>query len=200
MDTCRKLLVGNHVTAFDFANYESPAVVVKNETDGEILFCDVSFNENKAVHIPAHSWQKLSVKLFSANPASFFVRSAVSGYVEIDMGSDGIGCLDVMVVIDKAGLIPHVLTFTAGENTTLTAVLQREHGSRSDLNEPTDMQTGATVFTGDTVKFTATCSLDGNHAVLTVNNVIHELAQDGTCVVTISGDTVAVTAAEANAA
>lgn len=200
MNVCRKLLVGNQVTSFDFQDYESPAIVVKNETDGEILFCDANFNESKAVHIPAHSWQKLSVRLFSARPASFYVRSAVDGYVEIDMGSDGIGCLDVMAVIDKAGLIPHILTITAGADTTLTAVLQREHGERADMANPTALLTGATVFSGDIVKFTAACSAAGSHAVLTVNGVEQTLEQDGTCTVTISNDTVAETAAVADGA
>jgi len=198
MNVCRKQLSAGVITSFAFADFANPFVLVKNESDGEILFCDEQFSEVDAVHIPARSWQKLFVKLFIGKSPCFYVRSEVAGFVEIDMGSDGMGPLDVMAMLNKSGFIPHGLTFSNGEGTTIDASLQREHGDSIDLQVPVSLVSGSTVFSGDVVKFTVGCSVAGQHAVLTVNGLEVAVAQDGTCTYVIDGDTTASTTAVAD--
>ena len=78
-------------TAFEFDEYAAKSVVVKNETAGEILFCDGPFDATKAAHIPAFSWQSFDVKVFYGEKPKFYVKAAVSGNVEIDFGSQMAG-------------------------------------------------------------------------------------------------------------
>ena len=80
--------------------------------------------------------------------------------------------------------------FSAAEDTTLTAELIRLHGESIDLDAPVSLTTGATVFTGDVIKFTAACSAQDHDPQLTVNGAVLELAE-GVAYYTISGETVA---------
>lgn len=93
MQAKRLALAAGAETAFEFDHYASNSVVVKNETAGEILFCDGPFDAAKAAHIPAFSWQALNVRVFPGEKPKFYVRAAADGTVEIDFGSSGAGVL-----------------------------------------------------------------------------------------------------------
>ena len=194
MQVKRLTLALGVATAFEFDSYESNSVVVKNGTAGEILFCDGPFDTAKAAHIPAFSWQSLNVRVFPGETPVFYVKAAAAGVVEIDFCSSGMGALGN--VYDIAGMIPHTLTFPAGENTTLTASLIRLHGQTLDLDAPVAITSGATVFNGDIVSFAAAAT-EGFHPVLTVNG--EEITLDeGSATYVIAGETVVVTAAVAD--
>ena len=87
----RLTLAAGVETAFEFDSYQTNSVVVKNETADEILFCDGPFDAAKAAHIPAFSWQSLNVRVFPGETPAFYVKATVSGVVEIDFGSSGMG-------------------------------------------------------------------------------------------------------------
>ena len=93
MQAKRLTLAAGAETAFEFDHYASNSVVVKNETAGEILFCDGPFDAAKAAHIPAFSWQALNVRVFPGEKPKFYVKAAAQGTVEIDFGSSGAGVL-----------------------------------------------------------------------------------------------------------
>ena len=194
MQVNRKSLTANTETAFTFDSYDSNAVVVKNETAGEIFFCDGLFDASKAVRIPPFSWQALNVSVHFDSSPRFTVKAAVAGSVEIDFGSSGMGALDVFSMLNAAGLIPHTLTFAAGADTTFSAELIRTHGVSLDLDTPVALTTGATLYTGDVVKFTAASTdLDCTPA-LTINGAAIELTE-GVATYTIQGETAAATEA-----
>jgi hypothetical protein len=189
----RLTLEANTVTAFEFESYTANHVVVKNETGGVIEFCDGPFFENRAAHIPAYSWQALSIRVDIANKPKFHVRAAVAGPVEIDFGSSGMGSL---LSFDVAGMVPHTLTLSAGEGTTLTAALIRKHGDPVDLDIPVPLTSGATVFTGDVVKLAPAYTGDpGATVALEINGVNYgtPYTDDDAFTITVQGDTVAET-------
>ncbi|HMM31862.1 MAG TPA: hypothetical protein PKB13_08800 [Clostridia bacterium] len=194
----RKALAAGVVTDFSFAYYDSSAVLVKNETSGELLFCDDQFNESKAIHVPPYSWQRVFVKVFPGMPPQFFVKAAAAGYVEIDMGSDGMGCCDMLQILDKAGMVPHLLTFSNDAETTLTVQLIRKHGESIDLEAPIPAVSGRTVYTGDILEFTSVCTAEGKHAVLKINGVDCELDEDGVFTHIVAAAVNAVCTAEAD--
>ena len=88
----RQNLAAGVETAFEFDNYAANSVVVKNETAGEILFCDGPFDAAKAAHIPAFSWQSFIIQVFYGGKPKFYVKAAAAGAVEIDFGSVMAGC------------------------------------------------------------------------------------------------------------
>ena len=192
----RKELVAGAETAFSFVRYDTRSVLVKNETSGAILFCDGLFNADTAASIPAFSWQVFNVAIKIGESPFFTVRADVSGPVEINFGSSGMGAL-LGPGLDVVGMIPHTLAFTAGANTTLTVSLIRLHGETLDLDSPVSISSGATVFSGDVVTFDATATEEGHHPVLTVNGEEVELSE-GSATVTIAGDTAATVEAIAD--
>lgn len=194
----RKLLADDIVTEYSFDCYDSPWLLIKNETGGEILFCDERFSESKALHVPAYSWQRVNIKMFFGEKPCFYVKAAVAGYVEIDMGSDGMGCCDPLQILDNAGMVPHILSFSNDENTTLTVHLTRKHGESVDLDTPVPRVSGETVYTGDIVKFTCLCLIEGSHAVLSVNSITRELDENNAFTHVVVGDVAAACTAEAD--
>lgn len=92
MQVKRLTLAAGVETAFEFDNYAANSVVVKNETAGEILFCDGPFDAAKAAHIPAFSWQSFIIQVFYGEKPKFYVKAASAGAVEIDFGSVMAGC------------------------------------------------------------------------------------------------------------
>ncbi len=193
----RQTLSAETVTEFAFEKFESPSVVIKNMTDGEILFCDMPFDASKALHVPAHSWQAVAVSMPIGQTPSFYIKADSAGEVEVDFGSAGMGGLDAMELLDKAGMFPHSIAITAGDGTTLTAEIVRKHDENVDLDTPIEITSSATLFIGDTVKFTAACSVENHHAVLTVNGTERTL-ESGTFTLTVDGDTTASTEAVAD--
>ncbi len=187
MKAKRLALTAGLATEFSFDAFDSNQVVVKNETAAEILFNDGEFLESEAARIPAFSWQAFNIRVHIDRKPSFFIKAVVSGTVEINFGSTGIGAL-IGPALDAAGMIPHVLTFSAGADTTLTASLIRLHGETLDLDTPVPMTSGATVFNGDIITFEATATEIGFHPVLTVNGEVVELAE-GATTITVSGKT-----------
>lgn len=185
----RLALAADTATLFEFDEFASNAVIVKNETAGEVLFCDGPFDAAAAAHIPAYSWQALNVRIHTDRPPSFYVKAAVSGTVEVDFGSSGMGTL-IGSAFDAAGMMPHTLTFSAADGATLTATLMRLHGETLDLETPVSLLSGATVFSGDMVSFAATATQQGFHPVLNVNGEGVELAQ-GAATIIVSGETTA---------
>jgi len=180
-------------TAFEFDEYASKSVIVKNETAGVIQFCDGPFDAAKAAHIPAFSWQALDVRMFPGEKPKFHVKAAVAGAVEIDFGSAGMGQMGN--VLDIAGQVPHTLTLTAGDDTTLTVTLTRLHGQTLDLDTPVALSTGATVFNGDVISITPAASA-GYYAKLKINGV--NLGRlESAMSLTISGETTIETEAVA---
>lgn len=183
----RKTIVAGEVTAFTFERYESPTVLIKNETDGEILFCDTPFDEDKALHLPAHSWQSINITIqYGATPA-LYVRGAVDGAVEIDFGSDGMGCLDMVRLLAISGLMP-ILTVESGDGTTLTAEITRKHGSVADLDTPISVTTGSALFVGDTLTLTVEATDPEDTASLSVNGDDQSLDENGKFALVITGD------------
>ncbi len=174
-------------TAFEFDEFYSRSVMVKNMTSDSILFCDGPFNEAKAAVIPSYSWQIFSVTLPYGETPKLYVKATVAGDVEVCFGSEGMGMLGN--ALDVAGMIPHTLTLTAGEGTTLTASLVRQHGQTLDLDSPVVLTSGATVFTGDVVSFAATVG-DGEFPILTINGKEIDL-NEGSVTYAITGETLA---------
>ena len=117
MQAKRLTLAAGVETAFEFDNYAANSVVVKNETAGEILFCDGPFDAAKAAHIPAFSWQALNVRVFPGEKPKFYVRAAADGTVEIDFGSSGAGILINEVTLSGSNAAE---PFSGSSNTTKT--------------------------------------------------------------------------------
>jgi hypothetical protein len=186
----RQTLAENTETAFTFDEFYGKSVVVKNMTAGNIQFCDGLFNAGNAAIIPPYGWQSFNVTIPYGETPKFYVKAAVAGDVEIDFGSDGMGGMDAYAVFNAAGMIPHTLNFSAGDDTTLTAELIRLHGETLDLAEAVALTTGATVYSGDVIKFTAACSAQNYDAQLTVNGVVLELTE-GVAYYTNTGNTTA---------
>ena len=185
MQISRKNLVANVETEFTFDSYGANSVVVKNETAGEILFCDGTFEASRAAHIPAFSWQSLNVSVHIGDTPKFTVKATASGPVEIDFGSSGMGMMGNM--LDVAGMIPHTLTLATDDDTTLVAALTRLHGQTLDLDVPVPLTSGATVFNGDIILVTPSASA-GYYAKITINGVSHGRLEAG-IFLTISGET-----------
>jgi hypothetical protein len=91
---------------------------------------------------------------------------------------------------------PFTLTFSDDDNSTLAASLIREHGDTLDLTSAVTLATGATVFAGDVIEFTATGEA-GYTPVVTVGGVAVELDESGKYKMTVAGNTVAVCTGEA---
>lgn len=181
MQAKRLTLEANVVKAFEFNSYHANSVLVKNETSGEILFCDGPFDAAKAAHIPAFTWQIFNITMQYGEKPKFNVRAAASGDVEIDFGSSGMGMLNI------AGTVPHTLTLTAGEDTTLTVTLTRLHGETLDLDAPVAMTSGATVFNGDIISITPAADA-GKYAKLIINGVNYGRLESA-ITLTINGET-----------
>ena len=186
MQAKRQVLEANAVKAFDFDSYFSNSVVVKNETAGEILFCDGPFNETKAAHVPAFSWQSFNVTMPYGEKPKFHIKGAVAGNVEIDFGSSGMGQMGN--VLDIAGQVPHKLSFAAGTNTALEIKLTRLHGQTLDLDSAVTLTTGATVFSGDVISIKPTADV-GKYAKLIINGVNYGRLEAETISLVISGET-----------
>ncbi len=93
--------------------------------------------------------------------------------------------------------IEYELTLTIGDDTTLTAQLIRERGALEDLEEPVELEDGATIYGDSIIKFTATCTAELHHVVLTVNEAEQVLTEDSVNY-EVDGDTTAVTASVAD--
>lgn len=186
MQAKRLTLAAGTETAFEFDRFFSRSIIVKNMTGGAIKFCDGAFVDAESAIIPAYGWQTFAVTVpYDAAP-KFYVKADVAGDVEIDFGSDGMGFTSN--TFDLAGMIPHTLTLTQGDDTTLAVNLTRLHGQTLDLDNAVSMVSGATVFNGDVIKITAPTAEEGNYAKLTINGVNYgRLESDMTLV--ISGET-----------
>ncbi len=186
MQVKRLTLAAGAETAFEFDSFFSRSIIVKNMTGGAIQFCDGPFDAAKAAIIPAFGWQTFTVTVpYDAAP-KFYVKADVAGDVEIDFGSDGMGFTSN--TFDLAGMIPHTLTLTQGDNTTLAVTLTRLHGETLDLDTPVLMTSGATVFNGDVILITPTASA-GNYAKIKINGIDYGRLEAG-ITLTISGETV----------
>jgi len=186
MQVKKLTLVAGAETAFEFDSFFSRSIIVKNMTSGAIQFCDGPFDAAKAAIIPAFGWQTFTVTVpYDAAP-KFYVKADVAGDVEIDFGSDGMGFTSN--TFDLAGMIPHTLTLTQGDNTTLAVTLTRLHGETLDLDTPVLMTSGATVFNGDVILITPTASA-GNYAKIKINGIDYGRLEAG-ITLTISGETV----------
>lgn len=192
----RQTVQSQTIKEFKFARYESPTVLIKNETDGGVLFCDTEFNEEKAYRIPARSWQVIDVTLKIGEAPTFSVLPETDGHVEIDFGSPSMGAIDVFGTLDRAGMIPHVYSVDVGTGTTLTSEITRVHGSSVDLVTPVEIDNGATVYNGDVIKLTAACTVEGSSVVLTVNGEEYTLSE-GVASFTVNGDSYVATEAVA---
>ncbi len=181
-------------TAFEFDRFFAKTVVVKNMTSGPIYFCDGLFDATKAATVPPYGWQSFDVEMPYDQTPKFYVKADVSGAVEIDFGSGGMGVLDVYALYNAAGMLPYTLTFGDDDDTTLSAELTRLHGESVDLAAAVTLATGATVYTGDVIKFTAACTAQDHDAQLTINGAVIELTQ-GVAYYTITGNTTAAAAA-----
>jgi hypothetical protein len=186
MQAKRLTLEANVVKAFEFDSYFANSVVVKNETAGEILFCDGPFDEAKAAHVPAFSWQVFNVTMPYGEKPKFHVKGAVAGNVEIDFGSSGMGQMGN--VLDIAGQVPHTLSFTAGDNTALEIKLTRLHGQTLDLDNAVTLTTGATVFSGDVISIKPTADV-GKYVKLKINGVNYGRLESETISLVIAGET-----------
>lgn len=190
MKANKQTLTANTETAFEFDKFYSNSVIVKNMTAGAIEFCDGRFDATKAATIPPYGWQLFNVIMPYGETPKFYVKAAVAGDVEIDFGSEGMGVLDTYALFNAAGMLPYTLAFSVADDTTLTAELVRLHGESVDLDTPVALTTGATVHTGDVIKFTAACTAEDYDPQLTVNGAVLEL-ETGVAYYTIAGETVA---------
>ena len=186
MQAKRQALEANVIKAFEFDSYFANSVVVKNETAGEILFCDGPFDEAEAAHVPAFSWQVFNVTMPYGEKPKFHVKGAVAGNVEIDFGSSGMGQMGN--VLDIAGQVPHTLSFTAGDNTALEIKLTRLHGQTLDLDNAVTLTTGATVFSGDVISIKPTADA-GKYVKLKINGVNYGRLESETISLVIAGET-----------
>ena len=185
MQAKRLTLEANVVKAFEFDSFFSRSIIVKNMTGGAIQFCDGPFDAAKAAIIPAFGWQTFTVTVpYDAAP-KFYVKADVAGDVEIDFGSDGMGFTSN--TFDLAGMIPHTLTLTQGDNTTLAVTLTRLHGETLNLDTPVPMTSGATVFNGDVISITTTATA-GHYAKLKINGVNYGRLESAMTLV-IAGET-----------
>ena len=91
---------------------------------------------------------------------------------------------------------PFTLTFSDDDNSTLACALIREHGDTLDLASAVTLATGATVFAGDVIEFTATGE-DGYDPAVTVNAAAVELDESGKYTMTVAGNVVAACVGEA---
>lgn len=193
MQAKRLTLAAGVETAFEFDSFFSRSIIVKNMTGGAIQFCDGPFDAAKSAIIPAFGWQTFTVTVPYGETPKFHVKASVAGDVEIDFGSDGMGFTSN--TFDLAGMIPHTLTLTQGEDTTLTVTLTRLHGETLDLDSAVPMTSGVTVFNGDVISITPTATV-GHYAKLTINGVNYgRLESDMTLV--IAGETTIETEAVA---
>ena len=196
MQAKKLTLAAGAETAFEFDSFFGKSIIVKNMTSGAIQFCDGPFNAAKAATIPPYGWQSFGVNIPYGETPNFYVKAVTAGEVEIDFGSEGMGFTSN--TFDLAGMIPHTLTLTVGENTTLTAKLTRLHGETLDLDTPVAITSGATVYVGDVVEFTAaTTEGAGYHVTLTVGEAL-ELDESGKASVIVTADIVAVSASVAD--
>jgi len=185
MQVKRLTLAAGAETAFEFDSFFSRSIIVKNMTSGAIQFCDGPFDAAKAAIIPAFGWQTFTVTVpYDAAP-KFYVKADVAGDVEIDFGSDGMGFTSN--TFDLAGMIPHTLTLTQGDNTTLAVTLTRLHGETLDLDTSVLMTSGATVFNGDVISITTTATA-GHYAKLKINGVNYGRLESAMTLV-IAGET-----------
>jgi len=193
MKANKQTLEAGAATAFEFDEFYYKTVIVKNMTAGAIEFCDGPFDAAKAATIPAYGWQLFNVTMPYGETPKFYVKAASAGDVEIDFGSDGMGFASN--TFDLAGMIPHTLTLTAGDNTTLTVNLTRLHGETLDLDSSVSMTSGATVFAGDVISITPTAD-GGKYAKLKINGVNYGRLETAMSLV-ISGETTIETEAVA---
>lgn len=194
MQAKRLPLAAGVETAFEFDSFFSRSIIVKNMTGGAIQFCDGPFDAAKSAIIPAFGWQTFTVTVPYGETPKFHVKADVAGDVEIDFGSDGMGFTSN--TFDLAGMIPHTLTLTQGDDTTLAVNLTRLHEQRLDLANAVPMTSGATVFNGDVIKITVPTATVGHYAKLTINGVNYGRLESDMRLV-ISGETTIETEAVA---
>lgn len=194
MQAKRLTLAAGTETAFEFDRFFSRSIIVKNMTGGAIKFCDGAFVDAESAIIPAYGWQTFTVTVpYDAAP-KFYVKAAAAGDVEIDFGSEGMGFTSN--TFDLAGMIPHTLTLTQGDDTTLTVELTRLHGQTLDLANAVPMTSGATVFNGDVISITPTATA-GHYAKLTINGVNYGRLESEDMTLVIAGETTIETEAVA---
>jgi len=169
MQAKRLTLAAGTETAFEFDSFFSRSVIVKNMTGGAIQFCDGPFDAAKSAIIPAFGWQTFTVTVPYGETPKFHVKAAVAGDVEIDFGSDGMGFTSN--TFDLAGMIPHTLTLTQGDDTTLAVNLTRLHGQTLDLDNAVPMTSGATVFNGDVISITPAADEQTDYVKTKINGV-----------------------------
>lgn len=186
----RQTLEAGVATLFEFDEFYYRSILVKNMTAGAIEFCEGTFDTSKSAVIPAYGWQLFNLTIPYSSKPKFYVKARSAGDVEIDFGSDGMGIIDAYTMFNAAGMLPYTLMFSADDGTTLTAELVRLHGESVDLTLAVPLTTGATVHTGDVIKFTAACSEQDHSPQLTVNGAVLELTT-GVAYYTIAGETVA---------
>lgn len=186
MQAKKLTLAAGTETAFEFDSFYSRSIIVKNMTGGAIQFCDGPFDAAKSAIIPAFGWQAFTVTVPYGETPKFHVKADVAGDVEIDFGSDGMGFTSN--TFDLAGMIPHTLTLTQGEDTTLTVELTRLHGQTLDLANAVPMTSGATVFNGDVISITPTATA-GHYAKLTINGVNYGRLESAAMTLVIAGET-----------
>jgi hypothetical protein len=104
--------------------------------------------------------------------------------------------IDARLAILVSRSTPYTLTFEDDENSTLACNLVRLHGETLDLDTPVALTTGATVFAGDVIEFTATGET-GYDPVVTINGAAVELDESSKYKMTVAGNTVAVCTGEA---
>jgi predicted RecA/RadA family phage recombinase len=182
----RQTLEAGVATLFEFDEFYYRSILVKNMTAGAIEFCEGTFDTSKSAVIPAYGWQLFNLTIPYSSKPKFYVKARSAGDVEIDFGSDGMGIASN--VCDIAGMIPHVLTFNAGEDTTLSVKLTRLHGQTLDLGASVDMASGATVFCGDIILITPAAEEAGDYAMVTINGVNYGRLESNMSL-KISGDT-----------
>jgi predicted RecA/RadA family phage recombinase len=185
MQAKKLTLAAGTETAFEFDSFYSRSIIVKNMTGGAIQFCDGPFDAAKSAIIPAFGWQAFTVTVPYGETPKFHVKADVAGDVEIDFGSDGMGFTSN--TFDLAGMIPHTLTLTQGEDTALTVELTRLHGQTLDLANAVPMTSGATVFNGDVISITPTATA-GHYAKLKINGVNYGRLESAMTLV-IAGET-----------
>lgn len=185
MQAKRLTLAAGTETAFEFDRFFSRSIIVKNMTGGAIQFCDGPFDAAKSAIIPAFGWQTFTVTVPYGEKPKFYVKAAVAGDVEIDFGSEGMGFTSN--TFDLAGMIPHTLTLTQGDDTTLAVTLTKLHGETLDLDTPVSMASGATVFNGDVISITPSAEA-GNYAKLKINGVNYGRLESAMTLV-IAGET-----------
>ena len=104
--------------------------------------------------------------------------------------------IDSRLAILVSRSTPFTLVFSDDDNSTLAVSLIREHGDTLDLAAAVTLATGATVFVGDVIEFTATGEAGYTPAV-TVGGDAVDLDESSKYTLTVAGNIEAVCTGEA---